>query len=44
MLPDDDRHHATLIDRLTATTVRLRNLFYVNLILAWSCRSAWCRC
>lgn len=34
MLPDDDRHDAKLIDRLTATTVRLRNLFYVNLILA----------
>ncbi len=29
-----DEHQSTLIDRLAATTLRLRNLFYFNLLLA----------
>jgi hypothetical protein len=33
-MPDDDRYDAKLIDRLTATTARLRNLFYLNFVLA----------
>ena len=34
MAGEGDGHQAKLIDRLSATTLRLRNLFYVNLLLA----------
>ncbi|MGF1630681.1 MAG: hypothetical protein ACFCUT_14505 [Kiloniellaceae bacterium] len=34
MSGEDDRDQSKLIDRLTATSLRLRNLFYVNLLLA----------
>ncbi|MEO3431158.1 hypothetical protein AAFN88_20050 [Pelagibius sp. CAU 1746] len=34
MSESEDPHQSTLIDRLASTTLRLRNLFYVNLVLA----------